>query len=232
MRTQTRKRRRGGRAAGCFASSLPVVARSGDLNTGTVLGFGRPRVPVLVEEPWTGWPSCPEPEHGGGSGVSRILVPFNGTDPARSAVDFVATLSADRPTVVWVLYVRMWDVAPAGGRFCLETMAEARGCAQAAVAQLQRQRVSTRAVVRDARRERVPWTIVSVAEALEVGCIVLGSHPRPVWASALWGSTSRSVVRRATRPVVLVYAPKRERGTWACWRSVGPQEGGPAGQSS
>lgn len=99
----------------------------------------------------------------------RILVPFNGTSAAGNAVHFAAWLGSDRPTVVWVLYVRPWDVGRAGRRFCLETAVEACSCAQAAITALRRQGVSTRAVLRDARREKVPSTIAVVAEAPDVG---------------------------------------------------------------
>lgn len=175
-------------------------------------------VGLHVDDPWTGRPSWPPQSGGGGADLSRILVPFNGTAAACNAADLAARLSSDRPTTVWVLYVRPWDVGRAGRRFCLETAEEARCCAQTAITALRGRGVSTRAVMRDARREKVPSTIAAVAEALDVGCIVLGGHARPVWASVLLGSTSRSVCRQATRPVVLVYLPKQPHRLWAPWR--------------
>src|SRR5262245_31903626 len=69
-----------------------------------------------VLDPWTGEASPSHPGDGGGSGPSRILVPYNGTATAQRALDVVGTLIGGRSATVWVLYVRPWDIGRAGNR--------------------------------------------------------------------------------------------------------------------
>jgi nucleotide-binding universal stress UspA family protein len=188
--------------------------------------FGPPRLNWPIDDPWAGWPSRSQPADRGGSDPFRILLPYNGTAVARQALDVAANLSRGRSAVVWILYVRHWDIDRAGGRFCLETPDEAQLCARTAATELRRRAVAASAVVRDAPRERVPRAIAAEAERLDVSCIVLGAHARRALGSALLGSTSVGVARRATRPVILVKAPKRPRWTrspWRWMRSVGGQ---------
>jgi nucleotide-binding universal stress UspA family protein len=180
-----------------------------------------------IEEPWSGWVSPTDRGEGGGADPFRILVPYNGSATARKALDIAARLSAGRSSLVWVLYVRHWDVGRAGCRTSLETVDEARQCAQAAVTDLRQRGVATSAVVRDARREKVAQAIVAEAEALGAGCVVLGTHARRAWGSALLGSTSHAVARLATRPVIMVKAPKirsRWRLPWRSQRSRGHEQ--------
>jgi nucleotide-binding universal stress UspA family protein len=156
------------------------------------------------------WP--PAIAEGGGSGRSSMLVPYNGSAIADRALEVAAGLGQPS-ALIWVLYVRPWDVARAGLRFCLETTEEARRCAHQAVVELRRRGIPASGVVRDARRERVGQVIAGEAERLDVGCIVLGTHAHGAWTSALLGSVSRRVARRATRPVLLVRAPRGRRAT-------------------
>jgi nucleotide-binding universal stress UspA family protein len=171
-------------------------------------------VPTYVEKrvarPVTGWPWGPGLAEDGGSDPFRVLVPYNGTPVSRSTLDVVAGLVRSTSAVAWILYVRPWDLTRAG-RFCLETSDEAQQCARAAVTELRGRGVPASGVVRDARRDRVAHVIAAEAERLDVGCIVLGTHAHGAWLSALLGSVTRKVVRRAARPVILVKAPHRRR---------------------
>lgn len=164
----------------------------------------------LEERAWglesgSSWP--PDISDDGGSDRSALLVPYNGSPIADAALD-VAVEMGRPPALIWVLYVRPWDAARAGLRFCLETSEEARRCAYQAVAELRRRGVPASGVVRSARRERVGHIIAAEAERLDVGCIVLGTHAHGGFVSAVLGSVSRIVSRRSTRPVVLVRAPQ------------------------
>jgi nucleotide-binding universal stress UspA family protein len=151
----------------------------------------------------------------GGSEPFRFLVPYNGSAVSRQALHVAAGLGNSRSAIAWILYVRPWDVARTGVRICLETSEEARRCAYTAVAELRRRGVPASGVIRDARRERVGQVIAAEAERLDVGCIVLGTHAHGAWLSALLGSVSRKVARRATRPVILVRAPHdRQHPGW------------------
>lgn len=173
-------------------------------------------VVTTVDHPWTGWPDITDPDDRGGSRPSRILVPYNGSLTAQRALDVAAELGAGRSAQVWVLYVRPWDVGRGGFRVSMETRAEALGCAQSAANDLRMRSVSASALVRNARRERIARAIIAEAEVLSAGCIVLGTHARRSFLSALLGSTSLAVARHATRPVIMVKAPTGPR-RWP-WR--------------
>jgi nucleotide-binding universal stress UspA family protein len=171
-----------------------------------------------------------------GSEPFRFLVPYNDSAISRRALDVAAELGRSRSAIAWILYVRPWDVARAGFRFCLETSDEARRCAHTAVAELRRRGVPASGVVRDARRERVGQVIAAEAERLDVGCIVLGTHAHGAWLSALLGSVTRKVAKRSTRPVILVRAPHGGRHVAALRRpgrwpggSTAPGSGGCVG---
>lgn len=179
---------------------VPASPRRG--STASIAGF---------EEQFSGprvgsaWP--PAASEGGGAARPALLVPYNGSRSADTALEVAADLG-HRSGLIWVLYVRPWDAARAGLRFCVETSEEARGCAHRAVAELRRRGVPASGVVRDARRERVGHVIAAEAERLDVRCIVLGTHAHGAWLSAILGSVPRIVARRATRPVVLVPAAR------------------------
>lgn len=177
-----------------------------------------------LSEPQLGSPWPREAAGGGGSDPTRMLVPYNGTPIADTALDVAAELG--RPAaLIWVLYVRKWDVARAGVRVCLETPDDARQCAHKAVAELRRRGIPASGVVRNALREKVGQVIAAEAERLDVGCIVLGTHAHGPWVSTLLGSVSRKVARKATRPVVLVRARRdQQRPRWFRRSPVSPDQ--------
>ena len=154
------------------------------------------------------WPRLPDPREDNGSSPFRVLVPFNGTDAARTALDVAADLALRRQALAWILYVRHWDIARGGNRFCLETTEQARQRAHSAVAELRRRGVPASLVIRDAAREKVGHAIVGEAERLDVGCIVMGTHAHGTFISALTGNVPREVARTTTRPIVVVRAPR------------------------
>jgi len=157
------------------------------------------------------WPWVPEPVEGGGSSALRILVPYNGTAAARRALEVAAEVSIGRPALAWILYVRHWDVARGGTRFCLEDNDEARRTSHAGVAELRRRGVPASGVIRDAARERIGHTVVGEAVRLDVGCIVIGTHAHGRFIAALTGSVPRQVTRSATMPVIVVRHPRTAR---------------------
>ena len=195
----------------CESSDRPVRART--------VPSEPTKVPWPIADLWVGRPAS-EAAEGGGSDPFRILLPYNGTAVARKALDVATNLGRGRSAVVWVLYIRPWDIGRGRTRFCLETPDEARQCAQTAVTELRRRGVAASAVVRDARREKVPHAIAAEAQRLDVSCIVLGTHARRALVSALLGSTCLTVARRATHPIILVKAPNDTQGRLLPWRST------------
>jgi nucleotide-binding universal stress UspA family protein len=164
-------------------------------------------------EPWTIRPT-PGPEPAGGDpGRTKVLVPYSASTAADAALGVAADLSKALPAEVWVLYVRAWDPVR-GGRIFLETEGEAHAVAAAAVQRLRRLGVSAKARVREASRGRIADAIIAEGEDLGAHSIVLGTHARGPFATAFRGSTSLSVARRATRPVLLVKVPMMRPPFW------------------
>ncbi|HSV37972.1 MAG TPA: universal stress protein [Nocardioidaceae bacterium] len=135
---------------------------------------------------------------------SRLLFPYSGSPTADNALDAAAEWAHALRADAWAIYVRAWDTCR-GGHYYVETPAEASAVAQVAVNRLRQQGVTTSGVVRDADRAHVARAIVAEAEALDVRLIVLGTRARSVLGTALLGSTSTAVARRASRPVILVH---------------------------
>ena len=215
------------RLGGPVQTPPPVLAAEsshGSVRVTTVTS-GPPGLEAPFDDPWADWASPSPGSEGDGGDLSRILVPYNGTAVARQALEVATTIALSRTTVVWVLHVRAWDIGTGGIRFCLETKDEAHHCAQTAVTHLRRRGIAASALVRDARREKVPHAIAAEAARLEVGCIVLGTPARRALSSALVGSTSLTVARRATRPIILVKAPAHpRRRRWRSQRGPGDPE--------
>ena len=144
-------------------------------------------------------------DHDADLSTAQVLVPYNGSKTARAALDEAAECAIALGASAWVLYVRPWDTSR-GGHYFVETPAEARAVAAEAVWRLRARGVSASSVMRSADRLRVPHAILAEADTLDVRMIVLGTRTRSAVSTALLGSTSGSVARRATRPVVLVQA--------------------------
>lgn len=153
------------------------------------------------------WHSDARREPGPGDERSRVsvLFPYSGSRTADAALDVAAGWAHALFADVWVLYVRPWDTAR-GGHYYVETRPEAGAVAQAAVRLLRLRGVPASGLVRDAARDRVARVILAQADAVDARLIVLGTRSRGVLGRTLLGSTSASVARRATRPLILVEA--------------------------
>jgi nucleotide-binding universal stress UspA family protein len=121
------------------------------------------------------------------------------------ALDFVVRDAATAGSEVWLLYVRIYDVAR-GGCYYLETQRQARACSQLAADRLRTAGVACSCVTRNARRDKIVHTILAEAEALDAELIILGARNRTRLGEIILGSTSGAVARRSRRHVVLVHA--------------------------
>lgn len=192
---------------GVTAGRYSAVARGlSDLTSGHPSRVTPRPVPV---GPRPGWPTGPEPGEDRDSEELRLLIPYNGTAVARSALDTVTGLGPTGRVTAWVLYVRHWDASATGQRLCLESSDEAQRCVRSAVAELRRRGVPASGVVRDAPREKVGHAIAAEAERRCVSCIVMGTHAHGPVVAALLGSVTRRVARTTARPLVLV-KPERD----------------------
>lgn len=142
----------------------------------------------------------------GGAGTpphTRLLFAYAGSEPEQRAFETITSLSCGFGDEVRVLHVREYDICR-GGRFFLETPAQARAITLDAVARLRRSGIAASGVVRNADRSDVVRVILDEANEIAACAILLGGRPRGMLLEALLGSVSRRIARRARCPVVLV----------------------------
>lgn len=163
--------------------------------------------------PWIERPSPGPDTSGGDPGRTRVLAPYSATRASEAALDVAAELGRALPAEVWVLYVRAWDPVR-GGRIFIETRGEAHAVASVAVQRLRRLGVTAKARVRDSSRARIAQAILAESEAVGAHSIVLGTHARGPLSAVLQGSTSLTVARHSTRPVLLVKVPTKRTPFW------------------
>ena len=153
-----------------------------------------------------------------------VVVAFDGSDEARAAVTAAATLFAGRRLVV----VSVWEpglalaMAPArdvtGVGYAPPSAEEvaaidraqrdhALGAAEEG-ARLARELGASAEPHPVADEADIAETIASEAERVDAAAIVVGSRGLGRMRSRLFGSTSRSVLERIHRPVMVVKAPE------------------------
>lgn len=70
-------------------------------------------------------------------------------------------------------------------------------------------RFNGRAPIRTTLREGTPYdTINEVADEVDAGVIIIGTHGRRGIARALLGSMAENVIRTARRPVLVIHGPR------------------------
>jgi nucleotide-binding universal stress UspA family protein len=152
-----------------------------------------------------------------------VVVAFDGSDAAGAAVRAAATLFADRTLLV----VSVWEP---GLAFAVAPMHDISGAVYMAPspdqvaaidrvqrdhavdvaeagARLAREAGATAEAVAVSDELAVAETIVSVAEQRDAGAVVIGSRGLG-GVKAMFGSTSRSLLQHADRPVLVVKAPE------------------------
>lgn len=145
----------------------------------------------------------------------RILIPTDGSDPARPAVEMAIDLAAVHDATLHVLYVvdQPATVSGVGEGFAglddlLDALEERGQQATKAVVERARERgIETRAAV---RRGNPQDDILGYAEDHDVDVVVMGTHGRTGVKRALLGSVTENVVRHADIPVLTVHRDPEE----------------------
>jgi nucleotide-binding universal stress UspA family protein len=142
-----------------------------------------------------------------------ILIAFDGSDDARTAIEAAAKLFPGQPAMVLTVWERFIDVfsragSPAGAVIDYETIdkaaqegAEKRAAEGAALAKQAGLDATGETVD---LRTNVADAIKAQADELDADAIVVGSRGLTGIKSALLGSVSHGVVHHAGRPVVVV----------------------------
>ena len=145
----------------------------------------------------------------------RILIPTDGSDPAKSAVEMALNLAEIHDAALHVLYSvdQPTSVSGMGEGFSgLDDLLDALD---------ERGQEATRAIVEQAKERDIPTTaavrrgnahedILTYADKNNVDVIVMGTHGRTGVKRALLGSVTENVVRHSEIPVLTVHKEPEE----------------------
>ena len=148
-----------------------------------------------------------------------ILIAFDGSDDAKSAIQHAGELMPGQPAVVvtvWEPYLQILTRYPASGALLAsedstqvdeasERDAEQTADEGAALARSHGLEARARAV---ARRDSVAETLLGEADRANASAIVTGSRGLGGLGSLFLGSVSHALLQRADRAVVVVPSPK------------------------
>lgn len=140
----------------------------------------------------------------------RILIPTDGSDPSKPAVEMALNLAGVHDAALHVLYIVDQPVSVSGmgeGFSGLDELLDAleekgNQTTKAVVEQASEREIETTAAV---RRGNPHDDILSYAEDHEIDVIVMGTHGRTGVKRALLGSVTENVVRHADVPVLTVH---------------------------
>lgn len=140
----------------------------------------------------------------------RILVPTDGSDPARPAVELALNLAEAHDATLHVLYIvdQPASVSGMGEGFSglddlLDALEERGQQATKAIVEEARERgIETAAAV---RRGNPHDDILTYANEHSIDVIVMGTHGRTGVKRALLGSVTENVVRHSEIPVLTVH---------------------------
>lgn len=136
-------------------------------------------------------------------GPTQITVPFDGSDPARAALQYAIEQYPEADiTAVYAVHPPR-DVTEPGEADAVEAWADSldehtRDLINSA------ETLADRPIETDTREGNPASAIVSYAEAEEVDHIVMGSHGRDGLSRLIMGSVAETVVRRAPTSVTVV----------------------------
>lgn len=157
------------------------------------------------------------------NGMARILVPFDGTPQAESAVPYAAALAAPGTTIVFCTVYPERD----GGTSATDPAINARISALSRDLQAAGHTVTAEAYYGDPAGK-----IVEAAANGGANLIVMASHGRGVMGRLLHGSVADQVAREATVPVMVVRAAQQQSGQVEIARLVLPLDGSPLAEQS
>jgi len=143
----------------------------------------------------------------------RLLVPVDGSDPARAAARHALELAAVHGSTVHALYVvdtgTNWlTVSKREVRESLRQLGESEG--RGVLADVERLAAERNVpVVTELREGAVEGTILDYAAEHDVDLVVMGTHGREGARRRIVGSVAERVVREATVPVTTVTGATR-----------------------
>ncbi|RBI60603.1 universal stress protein [halophilic archaeon] len=145
----------------------------------------------------------------------QILIPTDGSDPAKPAVEMALDLAEAHDAALHVLFIVDQPVSVSGmgegfaGLDDLLDALEERGhqATKAIVEQAQERNIETTAAV---RRGNPHDDILTYTNEHDIDVIVMGTHGRTGVKRALLGSVTENVVRHSEIPVLTVHREPEE----------------------
>lgn len=159
-------------------------------------------------------------DHGGGtrgSGDKRVIIAYDGSEPAGNAIDHAARLFSGMPAVVVTVWRSFREAARAARAALPQSMIDeavrnfdaAQEAAALELAQEGAARARAAGLEADAvamRADLSVWaTIVRLADDSAAPAVVVGSRGQSSLRSAVLGSVSNAVVHHCRPPVVVVH---------------------------
>jgi nucleotide-binding universal stress UspA family protein len=151
-----------------------------------------------------------------------ILIAYDGSDDAKSAIEHAGSLMSGQPAIVvtvWEPYIQMLTRYPAPGAMLAgdnvaeiddagSSVADDKAEEGAALSRAHGLSASSRGV---AREDSIAETLLAEADRTNASAIVIGSRGLGGLGSLLLGSVSHALLQHADRPVVIVPSPKVAR---------------------
>ena len=148
---------------------------------------------------------------------AAVLIAFDGSEPARNAIEHAGRLFPGAPVVVATVWTSMREAARAARAALPQAMideavynfdaaAEQEAAQTAADGVAVATSVGLEASALTLRADPSVWaTLVRYAEEQESRAVVVGSRGRSAVTSALLGSVSNAVLNHSRRPVLVVH---------------------------
>lgn len=133
----------------------------------------------------------------------RILLPVDGSEHSRKAVQIAGDLARRYGAEVVVLHAREHELTW-GADIDIESAEEARLLVDGVVRELKDAGTNVRGEVVRVPLGDVPRAILDVAKAEDAGLIVMGTRGLSDWERLLLGSVAHKVVHLADVPVLVV----------------------------
>jgi len=143
---------------------------------------------------------------GGGLPFQRICVPVGPSGHDDPTLAAAACFGLATGGSLRVVHVRMWDpaVRGGGGRFYLETSAEATAILERALASVWARGVAASGVVVDAPRQRLTRAIAMHARAWSAEVLVVARRPRTAFGALCLGGLPEKLMRDAGCTVLVL----------------------------
>ena len=137
-----------------------------------------------------------------------IIIGYDGSAGAKGAIAFAGEYLAGRDAVVVTAY-EAWPPAVDGDAVVVDDAARAEAEATAAEGATLAQEVGIGADARAVFAAAKPWqSIIDVADELDAGLIVVGSHGFNGLRPLVLGSVSHQLAHHAHQPVIAVPTPE------------------------